>query len=167
MKSIVPKRKKQERDLARRTDPFSALQREIDDLFNQFSGSFFDTPQWRGSPMESELPLMSAPSIDFTETDDSYELTADMPGVEEKDLDVSVDDEVLTIKAEKSHEDERKEKDYHIMERSSGSYQRTVPLPRDVDAEKIKAKFKNGVLSLSLPKNPELESNKRSIQIES
>ena len=167
MKSLVPWKKKEERSLAGRSDPFAVLHREIDDLFDQFSNGFLDDFRWPGAGKGTGVPAMREPSIDFTETDDSYQLSADLPGVEEKDLDVAVDGDMLTIRAEHSQKEEKKEKDYHIMERRSGSYQRAIPLPADIDPENIKAKFKNGVLSLSLPKNPELASKKRAIEIES
>lgn len=167
MKSIVPWKKKENRNLARRRDPFSVLHGEIDDLFDQFTSGFFDESHWPSFGQAPEFPGLREPSVDISESDNAYEVTADLPGVSEDDLDVSVDENVITIKAEQSHEDERKEKNYHVMERSSGTYQRTIPLPNDVDAENIKAKFKNGVLSLNLPKNPQQVSNKRTIEIES
>lgn len=168
MRSMVPWKKGQRGALsASKSDPFAVLQKEVDELFDQFSNTFFDTVPWRGARTESGLPAFREPNIDFTETDEAYELSADLPGVEEKDLDLAIDENMLTIKAEQNREEERKEKNYHVMERTSGSYQRSFPLPSDIDHEKIKAKFKNGLLSVSLPKNPESASEKRKIEIES
>lgn len=165
MKSIVPWKRVQQNELASvENDPFEILHRQVDDLFDQFSNSFFGSLPWRES--RKGPAALREPKVDFTETDKGYELTAELPGVEERDLDLSVDENMLTLKAEQSRENERKEKDYHIMERSSGSYQRTIPLPADVDREKIRAKFKNGVLSVAIPRNPEIETSKRKIAIE-
>lgn len=168
MRSMVPWKKNRDRELARpNRDPFQLLHREVDELFDDFSNSFFDAFPWRGARARLDSFALSEPKVDFTETDDGYEVSADLPGVEEKDLDLSIDEQSLTIRTEQSSEEERKDRNYHIMERSSGCYQRSIPLPADVDHEKIKAKFKNGVLSVSLPKNPEAVSRKRTIEIES
>jgi HSP20 family protein len=165
MKGIVPWRRNQESALSTsNADPFELLHREVDELFDRFAGGMFGTAPWRSS--EGASVARHEPRVDFTETDKAYELSAELPGVEEKDLNLTIDENILTIKAEQSHQEERKEKNYHIMERSSGSYQRTLQIPGDVDHDKIKAKFKNGVLSLTLPKNPELSSKKRTIAIE-
>ncbi len=165
MKSLIPWKKSEGGvALPAKSDPFSLLHREIDELFDQFSSGFFEGLPWR--PSETGFSALRQPNIDFTETEKGYELSADLPGVEEKDLDVSIDEHMLTIKAEHSRSEEKKEKNYHIMERSSGSCQRSIELPRDVDPQNVKAKFKNGVLSISIPKNPELTANKRRIEIE-
>lgn len=165
MKSLIPWKKSDARAaLPAKSDPFSMLHREIDELFDQFSSGFFEGFPWR--PAETGFPAMRQPSVDFTETEKGYELSADLPGIDEKDLDVSIDEHMLTIKAEHSSSEEKKDRNYHIMERSSDSYQRSIELPGDVDPKNVKAKFKNGVLSISIPKNPELTANKRRIEIE-
>ncbi len=92
-------------------------------------------------------------------------VTAELPGVEEKDLDISIAERYLTIKGEKKHESKTKEKDYHVSERSYGSFRRTLPLPYAPAADKIKADFDKGILTINLPKPPELAKAETKIKI--
>ena len=92
------------------------------------------------------------PAIDVTETDGQIEITAELPGLEEKDVQVNVADNVLTIRGEKKAEKEDKQKDYHVVERSYGSFYRAFELPAGVDADKIKADISKGVLKVTVPK---------------
>lgn len=106
-----------------------------------------------------------APSVDITEDDNAYEITAEMPGVEEKDVDITVKDDRLTLRGEKKSEKEEKKKDYHMTERSYGSFERSFTLPANVDPDKIKADFAKGVLTLTLPKTAEAKAKERKIAI--
>lgn len=106
-----------------------------------------------------------APRVDVTEDENAYEITAEMPGVEEKDVEVTVKENRLTLRGEKKSEKEEKKKDYHMTERSYGSFERSFRLPADVMADKIKADFAKGVLTLTLPKTPEAKSKERKIAI--
>ena len=106
-----------------------------------------------------------APSIDVSETDSELQIDADLPGVDEKDVDVAITDNVLTIKGEKKAEKEEKKKDFHLVERSYGSFSRSLVLPFAVDPSKANATFKNGVLSISLPKPPESKEKSKKIAI--
>lgn len=140
------------------SDPFSQLQREVDRLFGDFSRSL-STERW---------PFKNGPltlSIDVSETDKALEVSAELPGVEEKDIDVSLSDDVLTIRAEKKAEKESKEKTWHTVERSYGSVQRTIGIPFAVDPDKVNARFDKGVLKITLPKPPESERKSRNIKI--
>ena len=92
-----------------------------------------------------------APEIDISETDKAFAVKADLPGVEEKDVDVSVADGVLTLKGERRTEKETKETKLHRVERSYGTFERVMSLPADIDEAKISASFKKGVLSVTLP----------------
>jgi HSP20 family protein len=132
------------RDVARRTstDPFTALQREIDRLFDDFGRG------WSAFGGTAEL----TPSIDVTETDKEIEITAELPGLQEKDVQVQVADDILTIKGEKKAEKEEKDKNYRMFERSYGSFSRTLELPAGVDPDKIQASISNGVLKVTVPK---------------
>ncbi|MDJ0949349.1 MAG: Hsp20/alpha crystallin family protein [Alphaproteobacteria bacterium] len=107
------------------------------------------------------------PRLDVSESEKKFEVQAELPGVEEKDLDVSVSDGILTIKASKQAEKEEKGKTWHRVERSFGTYQRSLSLPSSADADKIKATFEKGVLTISVPKRAELEPPTRKISIKS
>jgi HSP20 family protein len=135
------------------SDPFSALQREIDDLFEGFSRSF------SGFPMRDVMPKM-----DVSETDKEIEITAELPGLEEKDIQLNLADNVLTIRGEKKNEREEKEKDYHLVERSYGSFTRSVQLPDGVNADGIKAVMSKGVLKVSVPKPAPAQAKKINVQ---
>jgi HSP20 family protein len=140
LKSLIPVGRS--RNVARReTNPFAALQGEIDRLFEDFGRGFMTL----GTPA-----LM--PSMDVAETEKEIEITAELPGLEEKDVEINVADNVLTIKGEKKSEKEEKEKDYHLVERSYGSFSRTIELPTGTDVDKIKASISKGVLKVVVPK---------------
>ena len=122
LKSLIPVGG--ERGLARPTsNPFSALQQEIDRLFEGFTRNF------SGFPSREVMP-----SMDLSETDKEIEITAELPGLEEKDIQLNVADNVLTIRGEKKNEREETKEDYHLIERSYGSFTRAVQLPEGVNA---------------------------------
>ena len=141
----------------RREDfPFFALQRGMNRLFDEFFSDFdADWPMtWGGDGHE-------LPRVDVSETDKEVRVEAELPGVEEKDIDVSVHDGYATIRGERKFEKEEKEKNYHRVERSHGTFQRSVALPVEVDDSKAEAVFKKGVLEIKLPKtNPSAGSKK-------
>lgn len=141
--------------------PFENLRSEIDRVFNEFTPGFFDRPLAR---FQSAL-TGGLPAVDIVESDNAYELTAELPGIETKDLDVSLSNGILTIKGEKQESKEEKEKEYHISERRYGSFQRSLQLPDGVDADKIDASFANGVLKVVLPKTPGSHGTHRKITI--
>ncbi len=141
MKSLLPWRR--ERAVAER-DPFLALRREVDALFDGFFSEF-------GEPARALKDF--DPRVDIKETDKEIHITAELPGVEEKDIDVSVSGDTVTIKGEKHEEKEEKGEDRHRIERSYGAFRRSFSLPCEIDADKAGASFKKGVLSLTLPKN--------------
>lgn len=125
-------------------DTFEQIQDEMNRMFDHF---FNDT--------EGRLASTSFnPCCDIEETDQAYLLKVELPGMEEKDIDVSVKDNVLTIKGEKKEEKEKKSKASHVRERSYGYFERSFSLPSNTDIEKVQAKFKNGVLKMEIPKDP-------------
>jgi len=152
--------------------PFDSLRREVDRLFEDFAGglwrssfgrSFFDIePAWR-----SRSAMSTMPAIDVTETDKAYAITAELPGMDEKNVEVKVADDILTIKGEKQEEKEEKTKDYHLSERSFGSFQRAFQVPSGVDTDKIDAKFSKGVLTVILPKSTEAQKAEKKITVKS
>jgi HSP20 family protein len=105
------------------------------------------------------------PAVDVVETEKAYEVTADLPGMDEKNIEVKVVDGVLTIKGEKQQEKEEKKKDYYLQERSFGLYQRSFELPEGVDTDKIEASFRKGVLTVTLPKKPEAQNSTKKIEV--
>jgi HSP20 family protein len=100
---------------------------------------------------------MTVPAVDFVETEEGYELTADLPGLDEKDVEVKIAGGVLTVKAEKEEEKEETKKDFHLRERRFGSFERALRMPEGVDTDKIEAHFKKGVLTVMLPKTAEAQ----------
>lgn len=145
LRSLIPIGRSRETAVRREPDyPLVSLQREIDRLFHDFG---------RGFPaLGTREPRDLMPAIDVTETDGEIEITAELPGLEEKDVQINVSDNVLTIRGEKKAEKEDKQKDYHVVERSYGSFYRALELPAGVDADKIKADIAKGVLKVTVPK---------------
>ena len=105
------------------------------------------------------------PRADLVESKDAYEATLELPGLKKDDIKVNVEDNVLTVSGERVEEKQEKEKEYHRVERRYGSFCRTFSLPAKIDAEKIKASYKDGVLSVSLPKAPEAKRKEVKIDI--
>ena len=101
--------------------------------------------------------------MDVAEHEKAYEITAELPGMDESNIDVKFSDGTLTIKGEKKDEREERQKDYHLSERRYGSFQRSFSVPDGVDADKIEAHFKNGVLTVTLPKKPEAQKSEKKI----
>jgi HSP20 family protein len=144
LKSLLPSRPQ-----VAVTDPFTSLQREVDRLFSDFSAKV---------PMTNGVDLV--PSIDVSETDKEIEVTAELPGLEEKDVEIKVTDNVLTIRGEKKAEKEQKDKNYHVVERSYGSFARSMDLPTGVNPDSIKANLAKGVLKVTVPKPEPAQSKK-------
>jgi HSP20 family protein len=149
--------------------PFESLHREIDRLFDDF-GTGFRWPFGRSLfPMapsfRSQVKWSTMPAVDVVESEKAYEITAELPGMDEKNIEVKVADGVLTMKGERQEEKEEKKKDYYLQERSFGSFQRSFELPESVDADKIEASFKKGVLTVKLPKQPEAQKPAKKIEV--
>ena len=107
------------------------------------------------------------PAVDVAESDRAYKVHAELPGIDEKNVEVKVTDGVLTIKGEKQEEKEEKKKDYYLSERSFGSFQRAFQIPNGVDLDKIEANFKKGVLTVTLPKSTEAQKAEKKITVKS
>jgi HSP20 family protein len=150
--------------------PFESLRREIDRLFDDFDRgwrspfrrSIFDVePFW-----PRQLTIWStAPAVDIAEKDNAYEMTAELPGMDEKNIEVKLVNGSLPIKGEKKEEKEEKKKDYYLSERHFGSFERNFALPEGVDTNKIEASFKKGVLTIKLPKKPEAIKPEKKIEV--
>ena len=143
-------------------DPFSAMRAEMDRVFDSFLGrSFGRFPALaRGEDSDAVVP-----SIDVRETETELVVEAELPGMDEKDISVTLNNGVLTLKGEKKSEREEKKDDYHLMERSYGSFQRSFQVADTIDADKVKAVFEKGVLKVTLPKRPEAVKAEKRIPI--
>lgn len=129
--------------------PFYSLQREMNSLFDNFFHGVDVAP--RGFAASGKG--MFTPSIDVKENEKEFIIKAELPGVEEKDIDVTVTNDSVTIKGEKKEEKEDKDKNYYYMERSYGSFSRVIPLKAEIESNKAEARFKNGILDIKIPKN--------------
>jgi len=150
--------------------PFEGLRREVDRLFEDFQlgtwrspfgrGAFDVQPFWRGDLWSR------APAVDIIDKENAYELSAELPGTDENNIDVKFANGTLTIKGEKRDErEEKKKKNFYLAERRYGSFQRSFNVPEGVDAERIEASFKNGVLTVTLPKTPQARRNEKKIPV--
>ena len=134
-----------------------SVQDEMNRLFDDIFGQRPVRVQWTDGVWN--------PSVDVTEDKDSLVVKAEMPGLNKDDVKISVQDSILTLKGEKKQEKEEKETDYHRIERSYGSFCRSFQLPTTVKADKIKANYKDGVLSIILPKTEEVKPKEIPISI--
>lgn len=155
--------------------PLMSLRQQVDRLFDDFLeegwmrpmkgfSGVWDSPLFKSQGMDVR-GLMESPRTDMSESDKEYELSVELPGMSEKDVEVTVKDNMITLKGEKRSERETKEKDYHIAERSYGSVRRTFSMPADVDPSKLTAKFAKGVLTVHLPKTREARSKPQKIDV--
>ena len=134
------------------------LHSELDRLYDEAQRGFGGDPApWAWGEF--------APRVDISETDEEFRVTAELPGLEEKDFEVSLEGDVLTIKGEKKVAHEEKREGYTHVETSSGSFQRAFRLPLEVDPDAVKAEFKNGVLTVTLPKPEEAVERPHTIPI--
>ncbi|MBC8317845.1 MAG: Hsp20/alpha crystallin family protein [Desulfobulbaceae bacterium] len=127
--------------------------RDVPDVFNDMEDMI--RKMWYGFPFHNlteDVNAAWAPRLDVSESDKSIEIVADLPGMEKKDINVSLENDLLTIKGERKEEKEEKGKHFHTIERRSGSFYRTLRLPTEVQSGKINASFKDGVLKITLPK---------------
>ena len=150
--------------------PWRSLHTEMDRLFDRFARGFgipfFHRPSevepaWRD---ESSFSF-TAPAVDVTEDDKAYRVTAELPGLEEKNIDVTVSGDTLTLKGEKRYEKHENDKDRHMSERAYGSFQRAFMLPDTVDRSKITADLSKGVLTITLPKSAEAQKPATKIEV--
>ena len=150
--------------------PFDSLRREVEQLFDDFGQNFWRLPTRRSifdfEPLwRREAVWEAAPAVDIAESEKAYEITAELPGMDEKNIEVKVANGNLTIKGEKQEEKEEKKKDYYLHERHFGSFERSFEMPEGVDADKIEANFKKGVLTVTLPKKPEAQKPAKKIEV--
>ncbi len=145
--------------------PFEVLRGEIDRMFDDFGRGFW--PSWGRSLRAAapEFPSILTPAVDVVETEKSYEITTELPGMDEKNIEVKLADGVLTIKGDKQQDKEEKHKSYYRRERSYGAFERSFEVPDTVEADKIEASFSKGVLKLMLPKKAEAQKPAKKIDV--
>lgn len=158
---------RKDRDVAaqtRRDDPFAEFHREMNRLFDDFFTDFSVAPSW-------STGLVSAgtfnPGVNVSETEKDIIIQAELPGLDKKEVNVELQDNAVVISGEKKEEREEKNKKWHRVEHSYGSFQRVIPLPANVDAGAAKAEFKKGLLTISLPKIEKESVKKNTIEISS
>jgi HSP20 family protein len=133
--------------------PALAMQRELNRMFN----GYWDRFNGHNGAF---------PRTDVAETDREVEVSIELPGIDEKDVDVAIANDVLTIRGEKKNSREEKRKGFYLAERSYGAFHRAIPLPPGIDSDKAKAEFKKGILTISLPKTPEAQSRVKKITVQ-
>lgn len=139
---------------------FQAFRDEIDRMFQVLS-----LPEMNWRPDTGGRRDTMGLRVDVSETDGEIQVSAELPGIEEKDVDVSLDEDILRISAEKRSDTERKDKTWHVVERSYGTFARAIRVPSGIDPDSVSATFANGVLTVSLPKPPEIAPEPRKIAI--
>ena len=150
--------------------PLEGLRQEIDRLFDDFGigawrspvrSSFFDIDPFR----RAKAAFSGVPAVDVTETEKGYKVVAELPGMDEKNIEVKITNGMLTIKGQKQEEKEEEKQDYYLRERSFGSFERTFPVPDGVELDQVDASFKKGVLTVTLPKTVEAQKPVKKIEV--
>lgn len=137
--------------------PFFELQREINRVFEEFERGF--------GLLGGDGRSVDAPRVNVAESADEITVSAELPGIDEKDVEVFLSGDRLVIRGEKSEEKEDKKRDYHRVEFSRSAFNRTIPLPAEVDAENVEARFRKGILTVTLPKTEAGRSSARKIRV--
>ncbi|MDF2763171.1 MAG: hypothetical protein K0S81_149 [Rhodospirillales bacterium] len=160
-------RSEKQRQPARMNNPLFDLRNEIDTLFDRFfSGSpfgpFGGLPD--AQPLRQRFGGMM-PKVDVSETEREIQIVAELPGLKQEDVELSLDNDLLTLRGETSSSRDEKDKQYHLTERSYGRFERSFRLPETVDREKISANFENGLLTVTLPKSERAQQKAKRIEI--
>jgi HSP20 family protein len=147
--------------------PFEAFRREFDQLFDRFSG-----PGWliksslgMGFPVIKDSTCFAGPAVDVIEREQDFEITAELPGLDAKNIEVNVADNRMTIMGEKKEQNQEKGRDHYLSERRYGTFIRSFSLPHDIDAANIEAQFSNGVLTIKVPKSVDAVKKDKPIDI--
>lgn len=150
--------------------PLARLRADMERMFEDFFSGVSSSWGGRKGAVEpfrtvERMFTGSAPAVDLVEKENAYEMSAELPGLDDKDVRLSLKDDVLTLTGEKKEQTEEKKQGYHFSERRFGSFRRSFRLPDDVDQDKIEANFKKGVLTITLPKNPEAAKDEKKIEV--
>lgn len=162
--NLIPWNRPHNNNVRRERTPYPSLQNEINRVFDDFFGndqtSSLLTSAWHDGQLLS-------PVVDILETENSLKVEAELPGIEEGDIEVTVNENYLILKGEKKESKEEKEENYVRRERYYGAYERTIALPETADTEGVKATFNNGILSIEIPKKEEAVKKSRKVEISS
>ncbi|HVN71747.1 MAG TPA: Hsp20/alpha crystallin family protein [Desulfomonilia bacterium] len=145
----------------REVRPIDAIRRDVSRLFDDFFSGF---NLWPSSERADSFGSFM-PQVDMTEDEKSIRINAELPGLDEKDIEISVTDDALTIKGEKKEESEHEGEDVYCTERTYGSFTRVLPIPKQVIVDKVEATFKKGVLNITLPKSENEQHSRRKVEI--
>lgn len=143
--------------------PYEGLRNQVDRLFRDFETGFLQSPLYR-DVWRRDFPFPVTPAVDIVEKDNAFEITAELPGLDARNIELSLSDDVLTIKGKKE-EKEEKTKGRHVSERRYGAFRRSIKLLSSVDAGKIEANYKSGILTVTLPKTAEAQKKQTVIPI--
>ncbi len=150
-------------------DGWRSLRDEMNRLFDRFStGWGFPSLRRAFEPPAFTFDTsftFAAPAVDVTEDEAAYKVTAELPGMTEKDIELSLSGDMLTLSGEKRQGKEQKDKNYHLSERSYGSFQRSFTIPEGVERDKIAADFSKGVLTVTMPKSAKVRETQRKIEV--
>jgi len=169
LKDIVPWRWGELRHWAEEDRPYESFLREMGTLHQEMDRLFEDFWKGSGSLRKINRPWHQGeltPRIDESEDETAFHVKVELPGMDQKDVDVTLSGGVLTIRGEKKQDEEEKGKDFYRRERSFGSFRRTLPIPIEVDESKIKAKFEKGILFIELPKTEEAQKKVKHIPVQ-
>jgi HSP20 family protein len=142
-------------------DPFQSFRTEMDRLFDSFLGGVPSLTGLRQGFGEAQM----TPTLDVKENEKEIVVKADLPGMDERDINLTIHNGVLSLRGEKKSEHTDQRENYHVMERSYGSFQRSIRLPETIDEDKAEARFDKGVLTITLPKRPEMVGTQKKIEI--
>jgi HSP20 family protein len=163
MANLIPWKRKQTNLEETEGIPLTAFRREMDRLFDTFFREPFGAMEWPWAGRGGEF----LPAVDVVEEDDGVTVRAELPGIDPKDLDISITGNELTLKGEKRESAEKKGKGYSRSETRFGSFHRTVQLPEGVDTQQVDAQYANGVVTLKLKKDPAFATKKIQVQVKS
>jgi HSP20 family protein len=149
-----------------RSHPLERLRDEVENVFDQLSSGWHDLESSISEHLPEWIPGVRKPRTDASETADIIEFRVEMPGLEPEDIDVSVEDGVLTINGERETQTEEKERNYYLRERSSQKFYRSFALPADIRGDEISANCKNGVLVVRIPRSEPRKSRVQKVKVE-
>lgn len=159
---LMPSNRSTEVRRTREDDPFALMRREMDRVFDDFMRGF-------ATPSTAMPEGVLSPRVDVSENEQGMEITAELPGVDQKDIELDLSEGILTLKAEHKKEKEEGGEDqrYHVVERAYGTYMRRFAIPFEPDQDRVEASFDNGVLKVSIPRSPQAEKQTRKIEVKS
>jgi len=158
MKLVPWRNKSEEKNGGSGLTALRRLRHDVDDIFSRFFSADF------GEPLGLLGPASFGPKVDLAESDHDVKVNMDLPGINPKELEINVHGNLLTVRGERKSDREEKGRDFHFVERQHGSFRRSIPLPTSVDEARVSANYKDGVLTITLPKDPAAKPRKIAIK---